>query len=333
MKYKNIYKLNNRYIIKKQIYAKSIVYGNFDRIEDAIKHRNILAKNSWYKNATTGYPKEQHFPKYHVKQTDNGYLVINKKNGRTFGTYKNCKYARIIKKILPFYEDDINISQIEKIAHKEFYKYISYNKMCGRYHVIYKGIVRTTHKCLIDALHERDLIVKYDGDEELMCENPTIIYDYSKEELPSFTHECENIYYKDENVNKYQLEKQIRNNKLIIGSYPTYNLACLIKRYLDNKNWNEIEIKHIMSITRKIHNRDKYIHKRNGKYYIERTKNKRTIRYGPYDDLEKARYVKNRLEENSWKKKLIRKFERQYLIHNTKTKYYYDSTDFFRKSG
>ena len=86
---------------------------------------------------------------------------------------------------------------------------------------------------LINALYERDLIIKYDGDEELMCEDSTIIHDYKKEDLPSFEYECENIRYRDENRNKYQLEKQIRNHKIVIGSYPTYDLACLIKRYLD----------------------------------------------------------------------------------------------------
>lgn len=330
MNYKNIYKSNNRYIIKKTIYSKTIVYGSFKRLCDAVEQRAKLKKNNWYKNATTGYPKNQRFPKYHVKTVECGYLVINKKNGRTFGTYKNCKYAGIIKKILPFYENDINISQVEKIAHKEFYKYTTYNKMLGRYHVFYKGILRSTHKNLIDALNERDLIVKYDGNEELMCEDPTKVYDYTKEELPSFTHECENIYYRDKNANKYQLEKQVRNHKLIIGRYQTYDLACLIKRYLDCKKWNEKEIKHIMQTTRQIHKRDKYIHQCNGKYCVERTINKKRTIYGYYTNIEQARYVKNKLEEVSWKKKQIEKIERNYYKENLRTKYYYDKTDFFK---
>ncbi|WP_323736547.1 hypothetical protein PXD04_00835 [Methanosphaera sp. ISO3-F5] len=333
MIYRNIYKTNNRYIIKKSIYNKTIVYGSFDRLSDAIEHRDKLARNNWYKNATTGYPLNQRFPQYYVKEIECGYLVINKKNGRTFGTYKNCKYARIIKKILPFYEDDLNISQVEKIAHKEFYKYITYHKMLGRYHVVYEGVVRSTHKNLVDALYERDLIVKYNGNEELMCEDPTTIHDYSNEELPSFTHECENIYYKDENKNKYQLEKQIRNNKLIIGNYPTYNLACLIKRYLDSKKWNKKDVKHIMKITKKIHKRDKYIHRRNGRYCVERTVNKKRTIYGYYDNIEQARYVKIRLEETSWKKKQVPKFERNYYKHKNITRYYYDTTDFFKTEG
>lgn len=329
MRYKNIYKQNGKYIIKKNIYGKSIVYGNFDNLDSAIKQRNILRKNKWYKNSTTNYPKEEHFPKYQVKETECGFLVINRKNGRCFGTYKSYKYATILRKILPFYMDDIDIRQIENVAHKEFYKHITYNKITGRYHVIYRGIVRTTHKDLREALYERDLIVKYDGDEELMCEDPTLIYDYEDEKLPSFNHECENIRYRDENRNKYQLEKQIRNHKIVIGSYPTYDLACLIKRYLDMKKWEKNEVKHIIKVTRKIHKRDKYIHKRNGHYYIERTVNGKTKVYGIYDDVDLARSVKNNLTTNNWNSRLIKKFEKKYYLNNVRTEYYYDSTDFF----
>lgn len=330
MSYRNIYKQNGRYIIKKNIYGKTIVYGSFDTVELALEQRNLLMKNKWYKNATTKYPKNQHFPKYQIKENECGYLVLNRKTGRTFGTYKNCKYAKLIKKILPFYGDDIDIREVERTAHKEFYKYISYNKMTGRYHVIYRGVVRTTHKSIRDALSERDLIVKYDCDEELMCEDPTIIHDYSYEELPSFEHECENIRYRDENINKYQLEKQIRNHRIVIGSYPTYNLACLIKRHLDKVKWDKNEVRKIIKVTRKIHKRDKYIHKRNGHYCIERVINEKRIVYAIYDDIDLARYVKEKLSEYNWRKRLVKKFERKYYLKKVETLYYYDSTDFFK---
>ncbi len=331
MNYKNIYKQNGKYVIKKNIYCKSITYGTFDNLTEAIEQRNILMKNKWHKNATTNYPKQERFPKYQIKKTECGYLVLNKKTGRTFGTYKNYEYANIIKKILPFYGNKINIRLIEKIAHKEFYKYISYNKRKDVYHVIYGGFVRSTHKKLINALYERDLIIKYDCDEELMCEDSTIIHDYKKEDLPSFEYECENIRYRDENRNKYQLEKQIRNHKIVIGSYPTYDLACLIKRYLDTKKWRGDEVRHIIKSTRRIHKRDKYIHKRNGHFYIERKKNDKIIIYAKYKDIELARYVKNNLAINNWHKRFIKNFERKYYLNNFETEYYYDSTDFFIK--
>ena len=63
MNYKNIYKQNGKYVIKKNIYCKSISYGTFDNLTEAIEQRNILMKNKWHKNATTNYPKQERFPK------------------------------------------------------------------------------------------------------------------------------------------------------------------------------------------------------------------------------------------------------------------------------
>ncbi len=328
MTYENIYVKNGKYVIKKNIYSKDIIYGTFDTLTSAIKQRNILIKNKWHKNATTNYPKNQHFPKYEVKKTEDGYIVLNRKKGTTFGTYENYEYARMIKKILPFYGDEINIERIEEIAHKEFYKYISYNRRICRYHVIYKGFVRSTHERLDDALYERDLIVRSDN-EEVFYEDPTVVHDYKSENLPPFEYEYENIRYQRKVKNKYVLEKQIRNRRIIIGSYPTYDLACLIRRYLENKKWNYAEVKHIIKSTRKIHKRDKHIHEHNGEFYIEVLKDDRNVVYAKYKDLELARYVKNNLVMNNWRKKFIKRFEKRYFLNKIETEYYYDSTDFF----
>jgi hypothetical protein len=182
---------------------------------------------------------------------------------------------------------------------------------------------------LKEALYERDLILKYDGDEELMCEDPTIVYDYENEELPPFNKESGNIRYRDENKNKYQLEKQIRNNKIVIGSYPTYELADLIKRYLESKKWDKTEVKHIIKTTRNIHKRDKYIYKNREYYIIKRIENDKMITYATYKDLDLARYVKNSLSTNNWHKKMIKKYEKRYYRNKIETEYYYDTTDFF----
>lgn len=328
MNYENIFLKNGRYVIRKNIYCKEITYGTFDNLAKAIEQRNLLIRNKWHKNATTGYPKKQHFPKYEVKKTENGYLVLNKKIGKAFGTYENYEYAVLIKKILPFYGNNIDIENVEKIAHKEFYKHIFYNKRICRYHVIYKGIVRSTYKRLEDALYERDLIKKSDND-EISYEDPTIIHDYESEKLPPFEYGYEKIRYRNKKKNKYLLEKQIRNQKLIIGSYPTYDLACLIKRYLDNKKWKHSEVKHIIKSTMNIHKRDKHISEHDGYFYIEVLKDDERIIYAKYKDIDLARYVKNNLVLNNWRRNFIKKFEKRYFLNKIETEYYYDSTDFF----
>ncbi|MCD7781324.1 MAG: hypothetical protein LUG89_01290, partial [Methanosphaera sp.] len=179
MSHTNIYKQNGKYVIIKVIYNKRITYGAYYTLDEAIKQRNKLRIYKWIKCRTTGYSKEESFPKYVVREDfkKNRYIVTNKETGKTFGAYNNQHYASIIKNILPYHQDDIDINHVERIAHKVFYKHISLNKRTNRYHVEYKSYVRGTYTNLVDALYERDIIVKYNGDEELMCEDTTTIYD------------------------------------------------------------------------------------------------------------------------------------------------------------
>lgn len=330
MTLKNIYYINRKYYLRKRIYKKDVNYGIFTNKNEAIKQKKLLIKHNWIKSASTGYPPEERFPKYIIKKTDEYYIVFNKKNGKTYGGYKSCKYAQIIKKILPFYEDDIDIKQIESIAHKEYFKYIHYDELKDIYYVKYHGITRYSSKKLINVLFERDLIVKYDGDEELMCEDPTIVFDYRKDEIPEFFREVNNITEKNNAKNKYQIEKQIRNERIIIGTYPTYNLAILIRDYLKQNAWNEEIIKQIINVTDIIHKRDKFIHKHGNKFYIVHYKNSKPHIYAKYENKNMAQYIRTKLVNNNWNEEMIHKFEIKYYKENYETEYYYDCTDFFK---
>ena len=179
----NIYKTSTGYIIRKTFYSKRIYYGKYDTYEEALKQRKILEENNWIKNRKTNYKINDEFPQYHLEEKNGIYHIINQKSGKNYGNYKNLKYAKIIKKILPFYQENIELKIIEQQAQKEFYKYIHYNKLQNRYHIIYKATTLATYKSLKEALIERDLIVKYDGDEELMCEAEINYEDY-KHDLP-----------------------------------------------------------------------------------------------------------------------------------------------------
>ena len=63
---------------------------------------------------------------------------------------------------------------------------------------------------------------------------------------------------------------------------------------------------------------------------LERKVNNKVVIYGIYDDLDLARYVKTNLATHNWQKRLIKKFEKRYYLNKVETKYYYDSTDFFK---
>lgn len=325
MDYSNIKHINNRYYIIKTVYNREICYGSYKYLEDALTQREKLKKHSWKKNKTTGYPEKECFPKYQIRNIDENYLIINCKNGRIYGEYKCKIYAKLIKKILPFYSDEVNINKIENIALKEFYKYIMFDKIKNRYIVVYKGIYYYTTSNIIDALKERDIILKHDGDFELMCEDPTVVYDYTKEELPPYP-QVKNITYVASNK-KYQIRKRIRNETIVINNIPYERLAILIRDFLKNNQWNKKIMSKMVNVANEIIERNKYIQLRNNKFYVEKTTNKKRVNYATYNDLELARYVRNKLLENSWDIRLVKNFERDYIKYNIQTRYYYDNTD------
>lgn len=323
----NIKKVNGKYIIEKTIYGQIINYGTYDTKEDALKQKRLLIKYGWIKNKSTGYDKREHFPRYCVREDNHGkYIVKNRQTGKTFGSYKSKKYAGIIKKILPFYRNNINIEVIEKKASKEFYKYISYDEIHGYYTFRYENTTIVTSTLLRHVLEERDIYLKYGADDELMCET-TEIYRYDDDKLPPFYHP-ENITYDDKLQNKYTLKKQVRCKRLKIGSYQTYDLALLVKEYLTKNNWELGIVNHVIDITRKIQGRDKNIIRKGNTYYIQHIINKKRHYYGSYKNIHMARYVRDKLNENNWNKNDVLKYKKEYARHH-KSQYYYDTTDIF----
>lgn len=333
MNYRNIYKINNKYHIIKVLYNNKIAYGKFEDINKAIEKRDLLIRYDWIKCKTTGYNKNESFPKYIIRTIDDKHIIINKENGKTYGSYDNYKYAKIIKRILPYYQDKINIERVEKQAIAEFYKNITYNQLNNRYYIRYDGYTMATYRKLTTALAERDSIVKYGGDEELMCENQNLIYDYTKEKLPPFPKKSDNITYQGNYKNKYKLSKQFRNKLIIIGYYPSYDLTVLVKEYLDKYNWNKNVIDHIIHITQNIHKRNIHIYKRNKKYSVEKLVNNKIVYYGSYKTIEIAQYIRNCLDKDNWNKEQVKTYLNKYTKEASNSSvYYYDNTDFFKES-
>lgn len=322
---KNIHKINNKYHIIKNIYNQRISYGKYTNKKEAQKQRNLLEKNNWIKSEKTGYNKKESFTQYKIIQKQKQYYITSNKT--TYGPYQDKKYAQTIQKILPYYKKP-NIKHVEKIATKEYYKHITYNKTNKRYYVNIKEKTYTSSKKLEDILYERDLLLKYQQDEELMCENMDTIE--QQEEIPPFPDiRYKNIYQTTSQKNQYVIRKQ-KNNKIIrIGNYPSYELALLIKSYLEFKNWNQNSINFISTVTNEIQNRNRYIYEENKNYSIKKYKNGNYIYYGNYTDINEAVFVKNKLIDCGWKKELVSTFESEFNPDKFDNHYFYDTTDFF----
>lgn len=316
MKNKNIYKQSGKYIIKKQIYNKVVYYGSFNSFEEALEKKRILIENNWIKSEKTGYTNEQSFKNYDIILKNNKYYVKNGK--KTYGKYEDEKFATLISKIMPFYENDIQMKFIEEIATREFYKYICYSKD-KRYHVAYKNNSKYSSTNLITALEERDLTVKYLDDDESKCnDQDTYYYDINK--IPKFKSKATNINYISNHKHPFHIIKHVNGTKITISKLPTFEQAKYVQKHLQSQNWSINSIMHIKKVSQTIEQRDRNIYKKLNKYYIKH-KNKR---YYNTNDLYEARYIRDKLVETNWNEDLIEKFKYEYQNHRiNKEKYHY----------
>ncbi|MDO5851437.1 MAG: hypothetical protein Q4Q23_03025 [Methanobacteriaceae archaeon] len=324
MNYSNIYKTNNNnFFISKNFYGHRIYYGTFNNLTEAIKKRDLLIKYDWIKCKNTGYSKDS-FYEYNIIKKENNYYLINKDNKEVYGPCQCYKFIDILKNIIPYYTPDININLAKKMAIKEFYKNISYNKLHNSYIICYKGKHYGVFSKLSSALKERDLLKLCDCDEDIMCEYTELVYEYDKDILPKYPYKQENNIEHEYSLNKHhRVRKKINGVSIHIGSYSSYDQAKIVREYLDDHNWDMKIVKHIRNISSAILYKDRYINKKGNKYYVSRIFKGKYLRYGSYDTIQKARYIRDMLISNNWNIEKIDSLK----VKNNNYLDYCDSTD------
>ena len=314
---KNIHKTyNGKYLVEKTLYGNKINYGIYETVNDAKKQVKKLEENDWIKSDKTGYDKKKSFEKYKIIHDINDkYTVVNLENTIEYGTYNNKKYAELLVKILPYYEDNINLKLVQDYASKEFYKYISLEKT-GRYRIRVNNINTSRCRTIRDALEERDLLLRCkdltedDDIDELLCNMDTgSNNEYEgKLPIPPWKKEQTNINMKNRG---YYLVK-VKDKKIIIGSFKTEFVSRRVLEYLNNHMWDEKSVEKIKNTMLNLYKPDRNIIKYNGNYEIVHISNKKRQVYYKTNDLIKARYIRNKLEEKSWNKSIIKQYEKIY---------------------
>lgn len=158
---------NGSYTIQKQINNKIYYFGTYQTEEETKKTVEFLRKQNW----NPKYAKKQKKRNYIYKRNRN-YTIYKK--GKYYGTYKTREEAE--KAVEFFKEHDWNPDYVKYKNDKSKYigKYISKN-VCGNY-VISKWIdgkqyIFGTFHNLEDAEKERNLLIKYDWDWDLVCDS------------------------------------------------------------------------------------------------------------------------------------------------------------------
>lgn len=167
-----ITRYKNWYLINKWINGKYTYFGRRSSLSGAIEFRDKCIRDGWKKIPT----KKIHFkdPKLrYIQRTPCGHYNILRKN-TYYGMKESLEEAIEFRDFLEEHDWDINLKQKQRKRGIENKNRYVYKTACGRYAIVkmiqgklkYFGAFTT----LDAAKRERDLLEKYDWDEELLLE-------------------------------------------------------------------------------------------------------------------------------------------------------------------
>ena len=194
MKY--ISKVKHGYILRKQVNGEMYHFGYYQSIEEAKKAREYFITHEWDINERFKFMEEKEYDEEmkYISKARKGYRVSKYINGKGyhFGHYPTLEKAKEARNYFIEHDWDIN----ERLKFKDTnMMYIRKTKQ--GYYKIEKRLNNTTEyfgtfHSLEDAISERDLLIKYNWDLELVCED----FDCTREQWLKDKSCSRNLYQK-----------------------------------------------------------------------------------------------------------------------------------------
>ena len=162
---------NNKYRVQKRVNGRQLDYGGFNSLHEAIVHRTYCHINEWDLRCKANLKDPS--MKY-IREVHNSYQILKQLEGKTynFGSFKKLEDALWHREYCIKHDWDMSCKYVQNKKHN-LPHYISYARD-GRYYIQKKvdDEVRTWHgfKSLDDAVHERDVLIRCDWDEERLME-------------------------------------------------------------------------------------------------------------------------------------------------------------------
>ena len=175
IKYLN--RCGNRYCIKKKIGDKYIHFGSFNDLDEAKKYLEYCIENNWNLECKKRTYRKRGGKLYCISNPKPGqYQVIKSIDGKhqQFASFNNLQEAMEYRDYCV--KNNWSSDCIQRKSNKyDLPKYVSWNKKSKRYCINKfdkdgKSIFHCFYKTLNEALHERDLLIKYDWDENKLIE-------------------------------------------------------------------------------------------------------------------------------------------------------------------
>lgn len=231
-----------------------------------------------------------------IKETPNQTYTLTQQN-KKIKTYNNKTYTTLIQTILNT-NPQLTLQEAEYQAQKQYYKNISYDKHNHTYKITHKNTT-STHKKLTHAIQEQNTITQNtEQEEETLCQN-----NYTTlEPLPPtpWNNTIHKLLHKT--TNKYMTTKH-KNDKTTTHHNP--DTATLIQQTKPTK-------KQLTKI-RNTQKPNRNIKEKNKQYYIIKIINKKQTTYYQTHDKNKARYIRDKLEQHQYKTtNKIKTYEKKY---------------------
>lgn len=286
---RNITKNKNSYTIRKSINGKTINFGRYSALEEAIKVRDALIEVNWNEELLADELKNLKLKNNknmgtYIYKINNKYRIeksIKSKN-KTFGHYKTFEEAIKVRDALIEVNWEENKLPFKIKRNRKWYQYGKHIKKVNDYYAVYRYINGKSEtfghfRTLEEAKKKRDEVIAKNWDLSLRIKTKKNRY----------------IYKTD---NDYKIYKRIDGKVEYFGSYKTFEEAIAARKNLENNNW------YINQETDEntIEKFDEYIYCVGNNYFIKKDINSKTI--AEFDNFNEAIDFRNYCIRHNWDK-------------------------------
>lgn len=278
-----IFRIDDKFVIKREFNGKIYEFGTFDDLDDAIKKRDKLDYEGW---PTPINEKSYDQIENNIrKDSDSDYIVFRELDGEIieYGHYDSLFAAR--KARYEFKSTGWKQKNKKSNIEAEYGKYISKVPNGFRVQKRINGKLKVFgyFDTLNEAIKARNKFVS-----ENWKDNPYNSYKISPRKM-----EDKYIY---KTGNKFEVKKFVNGVDSVFGYYDTIEEAKKYRDKFESENWenNPYQPKTYG------YKRDQYIRKRGDKFYIFKRIDGDIVNFGQYDSREEAITRRNQLIENNW---------------------------------
>ena len=169
---------NGTYRIQKNIKGKVTYFGSFNTLQEAQIHRDYCIQNNWSLQCKKRINRERNSKMAYISSSHEGYYQVKKYiNNKSvqFASFNDLKEAQEYRDYC--IKQNWSLDCVKQKCNKyDLPRYVTYDTNKKHYIVLKRGkdgntVFVKTYKRREDAIRERDLLLKYNWDEDKLIEH------------------------------------------------------------------------------------------------------------------------------------------------------------------